>query len=138
MKKGKVLLVEDDQNTRNQLKWAFSDGYKVFLAEDRENSINIFQNENPQIVLLDLSLSAYEEGEVEGLIILDKMINLNPKVKIIVVTANEDEKNALKAIRMGAYDYYLKPVNIDELKLIVKRAFRGEKSKKFNKRSIRK
>ncbi|OGL42049.1 MAG: PEP-CTERM-box response regulator transcription factor [Candidatus Schekmanbacteria bacterium GWA2_38_11] len=123
MKKGKVLLVEDDQNTRNQLKWAFSDGYKVFLAEDRENSINIFQNENPQIVLLDLSLSAYEEGEVEGLIILDKMIYLNPKVKIIVVTANEDEKNALKAIKMGAYDYYLKPVNIDELKLIVKRAF---------------
>jgi len=123
MKRQKVLIVEDDPNARRQLKWAFSDNYKVFLAEDKEDSMKIFKAENPQIVLLDLSLSEHREGEIDGLVILDEIINFSPQTKVIIVTGNEDEKNALKAIRMGAYDYYLKPIDIEELRLIVKRAF---------------
>lgn len=122
MKKQKILIVEDDSNAKKQLKWAFSDEYKVFMAEDKESSINIFKNENPQIVMLDLGLSPFDEMGTEGLTILEEIISISPQTKVIVVTGNEDEKNALKAIRMGAYDYYLKPINIDELKLIVKRA----------------
>ncbi|OGL40492.1 MAG: PEP-CTERM-box response regulator transcription factor [Candidatus Schekmanbacteria bacterium RIFCSPHIGHO2_02_FULL_38_11] len=122
MKKQKILIVEDDSNAKKQLKWAFSDEYKVFMAEDKESSVDIFKNENPQIVILDLGLSPFDEMGTEGLTILNEIITISPQTKVIVVTGNEDEKNALKAIRMGAHDYYLKPINIGELKLIVKRA----------------
>ncbi len=122
MKTHKILIVEDDLNAKKQLKWAFSDKYKVFMAEDKKSALTIFINENPQIVMLDLGLSPYDENGTEGLAILEEIITISPQTKVIVVTGNDDDKNAIKSIKMGAYDYYLKPINIDELKLIVKRA----------------
>jgi len=118
----KLLIVEDDPGLLSQLKWCF-EGYEVFTAEDRESAIIELRRHEPMVVLQDLGLPPKPESVEEGLLTLTETLKLAPHTKVIVVTGNGDQENALTAVAQGAYDFYEKPVDTDTLKLLVDRAF---------------
>jgi len=117
-----LLIVEDDAGLQSQLKWCF-DGYKVLIANDREEAITLLRRYEPPVVLLDLGLPPDPENATEGLAALDDILSLIPGTKVVIVTGNDERENAIKAIAKGAYDYYQKPVDAEVLGLIVSRAF---------------
>lgn len=118
----KLLIVEDDPGLLSQLKWCF-EGYDVYTAENREQAIAELRRHEPTVILQDLGLPPKPEGVEEGLATLAETLKLAPHTKVIVVTGNGDQENALTAIAQGAYDFYEKPVDTDTLKLLVDRAF---------------
>ncbi len=117
-----LLIVEDDLGLQSQLRWHF-DQYEVVIAEDREAAIEELRRHEPEVVLQDLGLPPDDEGVEEGFKALDEILRLAPYTKVIVVTGNHDYENAVRAVSLGAYDFYEKPVNTDVLDLIVQRAF---------------
>lgn len=120
--KMKLLIVEDDLGLQSQLRWHF-DQYEVVIAGDREEAINAIRLHEPPIVLQDLGLPPDDEGVDEGFKCIQEISSLAPTTKIIVMTGNADYENAVRAVAMGAYDFYQKPVNPDTLDLIIQRAF---------------
>ncbi len=118
----KLLIVEDDPGLLNQLKWCF-EGYDVYTAENHEDAIVELRRHEPAVVLQDLGLPPKPEGVEVGLATLAETLKLAPHTKVIVVTGNGDQENALTAVAQGAYDFYEKPVDTDTLKLLVDRAF---------------
>ena len=118
----KLLIVEDDPGLRNQLCWCF-DGYEALTAEDRETALSLLRLHTPPIVLLDLGLPPDPANASEGLKALEQIKALQPDTKVIVVTGNDERENALRAVAMGAYDFYQKPVDADVLRLLVDRAY---------------
>ena len=129
----KLLIVEDDPGLLNQLKWCFED-YEVFTAEDREQAIIELRRHEPMVVLQDLGLPPVPEGVEEGFATLKETLRLSPHTKVIVVTGNGDQRNALTAVAQGAYDFYEKPVDTDTLKLLVDRAFNISELEEENRR----
>jgi two-component system NtrC family response regulator len=117
-----LLIVEDDEGLQRQLKWAY-EGYEVVCAGDRGGAIDALRAHEPAVVTLDLGLPPDPDGTEEGFATLAEILRLKPDTKVIVATGHGARESALKAIAMGAYDYYRKPVDIDELGLIVARAF---------------
>ncbi len=117
-----LLIVEDDEGLQRQLKWAY-EGYKVVCAGDRPSAIEALRVHEPAVVTLDLGLPPDPDGTQEGFATLEEILRLKPDTKVIVATGHGARESALKAIGMGAYDFYKKPVDIDELGLIVARAF---------------
>jgi two-component system, NtrC family, response regulator len=120
--KRKLLIVEDDQGLQRQLKWSYED-FEVFCASNRSEAIALIRAEEPDVVTLDLGLPPDPDGTTEGFATLDEMLRLKPDTKIIVASGHNAKESALQAIAAGAWDFYQKPVDIDELHLIVKRAF---------------
>ena len=118
----RLLIVEDDAALRDQLKWAF-DGLEVFFAENRTQAIAALRQHEPQVVLQDLGLPPDAEGATEGFATLAQIVELAPATKVIVVTGNHDRDRAVRAVALGAYDFYEKPVDVEVLRLIVSRAF---------------
>ena len=119
----KLLITDDSDEIRTQMKWGFSKEYDVILAKDGKESLALFTKYMPRVTILDLGLPPHENGTEEGFRCLQQMFWLNPAAKVIVLTGNDQRENALKAIEMGAYDFYQKPANLDELRVIVRRAF---------------
>ncbi|HET9812925.1 MAG TPA: PEP-CTERM-box response regulator transcription factor [Sphingomicrobium sp.] len=117
-----LLVVEDDEGLQRQLKWAY-EGYQVVCAGDRRSAIEAVRMHEPMVVTLDLGLPPDPDGTDEGFAVLEEVLRLKPDAKVIVATGHGARESALKAIGMGAYDFYKKPVDIDELGLIVARAF---------------
>jgi len=117
-----LLAVEDNPGLQKQLKWSF-DGYQVYIAGDRVAALELLQRHTIPVVTLDLGLPPDPANASEGLAALTEILNLLPHAKVIVVTGNDDKKNALEAIARGAYDFYQKPVEPDVLALIVDRAY---------------
>lgn len=118
----KLLIVEDDPGLLSQLRWCF-DSYDLLTAEDRVSAINELRRHEPMVVLQDLGLPPHPEGVEEGFATLQEILQLAPHTKVIVVTGNGDQANAVKSVGMGAYDFYQKPVDTDTLQLLVDRAF---------------
>lgn len=123
MNKPKLLIAEDDEDLRTQMKWALTQDYEVFLAEDRSSALEVLKMERPAVVTLDLGLPPRPEGVEEGFLALGEMLELNPLTKVIIITGQGEKDNALKAIGLGAYDFFSKPIQIDELKVVLRRAF---------------
>lgn len=121
-KKRKILVVEDDPSIQSQMRWALDD-FDVHLAGDRPAALEIARRESPKVVILDLGMPPDEAGATEGLAALDELLKLEPLTKVIVVTGNSEHEVAVEAVRIGAYDFISKPVEIDFLKLIIGRAF---------------
>src|SRR6185437_12543293 len=117
-----LLVVEDDEGLQRQLKWAY-DGYEVVCASDRPSAIDALRAHEPAVVTLDLGLPPDPDGTEEGFATLAEILRLKPDTKVIVATGHGARESATRAIAMGAYDFYKKPVDIDELGLIVARAF---------------
>ncbi len=118
----KLLIVDDDPGIQKQLKWSLSD-YDVVLADTRDSAIAAVRRYEPKVVTLDLGLPPDEANASEGLAALKEILTIAPHTKVIVITGNDDRTNALKAIEMGAYDFYQKPVDADVINVIVSRAF---------------
>nr|WP_207140192.1 PEP-CTERM-box response regulator transcription factor [Rhodovibrio salinarum] len=117
------MIVDDDPGLRKQLRWAF-DGHTVDLAEDRRSALAAHARNPSDVVLLDLGMPPDVDGPSEGLATLQEILDRAPHTKVIVMTGQRERAYALKAIALGAYDYYEKPVQLEEIALIVDRAFR--------------
>jgi two-component system NtrC family response regulator len=120
--KAKLLIVEDDEGLQRQLRWAYDD-YEVLTASDRNAAIDLLRSEEPPVVTLDLGLPPDPDGVTEGFATLETILSLKPETKVIVASGHGARESALRAIASGAYDFYQKPVDIDQLGLIVRRAF---------------
>jgi len=117
----KLLFVEDDPGLRRQLKWSFSE-FPVVLAPDRPSALEIARKERPDVVVLDLGLPPDDQGASEGLALLEELRAFDPRLKLIVLTGNEDRSNAVRAISLGAFDFCGKPMDGELLKVIIGRA----------------
>ncbi len=120
--KPKLLIVEDDPGLQAQLKWAYPD-FTVIIAGDRASALTALRSEEPAVVTLDLGLPPNPDGTTEGFAVLDEIMALKPDTKVIVASGHGARESALLAIAKGAYDFYQKPVDIEALGLIVRRAF---------------
>jgi two-component system NtrC family response regulator len=128
-----LLIVEDDEGLQRQLKWAY-EGYRVVSAGDRAAAIEMMRLHEPAVVTLDLGLPPDPDGTAEGFATLTEILQLKPDTKVIVASGHGARESALKAIALGAYDFYRKPVDIDELGLIVSRAFHVQEIEAENRR----
>ncbi|MCE5211011.1 MAG: PEP-CTERM-box response regulator transcription factor [Deltaproteobacteria bacterium] len=123
MKKQKLLIIDDDEDLRTQMKWAMVDEYDVFLAEDRTSAITAMNKEQPAVVTLDLGLPPLPAGVEEGFAVLDEILNEYGRTKVIIITGRGEKEHALRAVEKGAYDFFYKPIQLDELKVVLHRAF---------------
>ena len=122
MKKPGILIIEDKKDIRDQMRWALSKEYIVHTAGDKKEALNAIAKKSPDVITLDLGLPPDEDGSTEGMACLKEIIALDPLSKVIIITGNTEKENALKGVSMGAYDYLAKPVEIDDLKVILKRS----------------
>jgi len=129
----KLLIVEDDEGLQAQLKWAYED-FDVTIVGDRESALTALRSEEPAVVTLDLGLPPDPDGTTEGFAVLDAIMALRPQTKVIVASGHGARESALKAIENGAYDFYQKPVDIEALGLIVRRALNLARIEDENKR----
>jgi two-component system NtrC family response regulator len=118
----RLLIVDDDEDLRTQMKWALAEEYDVTLAEDRGSALKAFQKKRPDIVTLDLGLPPRPASVEEGFEALSEILTVDPHVKVIVITGRGEKAHAFKAVADGAYDFLSKPVEIDELKVVLRRA----------------
>jgi two-component system NtrC family response regulator len=128
-----LLIVEDDEGLQRQLKWAY-DGYRVVAAHNRAEAIDALRLHEPAVVTLDLGLPPDPDGTSEGFACLTEILALKPDAKVIVASGHGARESALRAIALGAYDFYRKPVDIDDLGLIVSRAFQLHELEAENRR----
>ena len=128
-----LLVVEDDEGLQRQLKWAY-EAYEVVFASDRAAALDQLRVHEPAVVTLDLGLPPDPDGTAEGFATLTEILRLKPDTKVIVASGHGARESALKAIGLGAYDFYRKPVDIDELGLIVARAFHLNEIENENRR----
>ena len=134
-KKPALLIVEDDEGLQAQLKWAYED-FEVHIAGDRDSALALLRSETPSVVTLDLGLPPDPDGTSEGFAVLDAIMELKPDTKVIVASGHGARESALQAIERGAYDFYQKPLDIDALGLIVRRAFNLHQIEDENRRLV--
>ncbi|MDD2540807.1 MAG: PEP-CTERM-box response regulator transcription factor [Desulfuromonadaceae bacterium] len=119
----KLIIIEDNQEISNQLRWGLAKEYEVFVACDRMEALPLIKKHAPRVITLDLGLPPDETGCEEGFRCLEEILQRTPSAKVIMITGNDERENALRAVQCGAYDYYCKPFDLSELKVILKRAF---------------
>jgi two-component system, NtrC family, response regulator len=120
---GLLLIVEDDLALQKQIKWSL-DRFESVTASDRESALLQFRRHQPAVVTMDLGLPPDPDSVSEGFRLLQQLLDLDSHVKVIVLTGQNDQANALRAIALGAYDFLAKPFEPDMLNLTVERAFR--------------
>jgi two-component system NtrC family response regulator len=123
MDSAKLLIVEDDEEIRTQMKWALAQDYEVCLAEDRQSAMEVLKRERPPVMTLDLGLPPHPREVTEGFNLLSEALQLDTLTKVIVITGQTERTHALQAVGQGAYDFLCKPVQLGELKGILNRAF---------------
>ena len=122
MNKPKLLIVEDDEAIRSQLKYALREHFVLAFAEDRVQAMTVLEEFRPALVSLDLGLPPAADAADEGLKALDEILRVAPGTKVVVVTGNGDRANALRAVELGAFDYLSKPVDVEAFKVVLSRA----------------
>jgi len=131
----KLLVVEDDPGLQKQLRWCF-DGYEVLTMGDRGHALEQVRRHQPPVVTLDLGLPPDPNGSSEGFATLEQILQVAPRTKVIVVTGNDDRENAVRAVGMGAYDFFNKPINAELLGFLVNRAYRMHELETENRRLL--
>jgi two-component system NtrC family response regulator len=121
MAKTRLLIVEDDEDIRTQMKWALCNDYEVLTAGDRAGALAAFTANRPAVTLLDLGLPPHPNEPEEGLAVLSAILASDPLAKVIIVSGQGEKQNALRAVGAGAYDFLCKPVEMDELRLLLQR-----------------
>lgn len=130
----KLLIIEDNEEIRTQLKWGFKKDYDILLGRNAMEGIRLFKKHMPKVVTLDLGLPPFEGGTSEGFRCFEEILGISPFTKIIVITGNDDIENAIRSVHLGAYDYYKKPIDLAELKVIIKRALHLYRIEEENRR----
>ena len=128
-----MLIIEDDPALQTQMTWAF-DAYEPVVAGDRDDALAQLRRHNPAVVTMDLGLPPHPDDPSEGFQLLQDMLSVAPDTKVIVLTGQNEHANALKAIALGAYDFYSKPFQPEILSLIIERAHRLHELQAENKR----
>jgi two-component system, NtrC family, response regulator len=118
----KLLIVDDNEEIRKQLKWGFGNEYHILTASDGKEALSLFKKHRPKVVTLDLGLSPLPNGTDEGFRCLEEILRAHSLTKVIIITGNDERENALRAVQLGAYDFYQKPIELKELKVIIRRA----------------
>lgn len=118
-----LLIVDDDEEIRTQMRWALAQEYEVVQAGDRAAALDLFREHRPHVVLLDLGLPPRPGSPDEGLATLAELLAVDRTAKIVIVSGQTEKANALRAIGEGAYDFLGKPVDMQELRLVLKRCF---------------
>ncbi len=121
--KPKLLIVDDDEELRVQMEWALAREYEIALAADRAQALEAHAIHRPFVVTLDLGLPPHADDVKEGFATLADLLGEDPLIKVIVITGRAERAHALEAIHQGAYDHMRKPVQMEELKVILRRAF---------------
>ena len=128
-----LLIIEDDSGLQSQLRWHF-DQYETVVADNRQDAIAALRLHEASVIIQDLGLPPDEDGVDEGFKCIQDILRISPNSKIIVMTGKTDRDNALRAVAMGAYDFYQKPVDPSTLDLIVQRAFNIFELEDYNRR----
>ncbi len=128
-----LLIVEDDLALQKQIKWSL-DQFESVTADERESALNQLRQHTPAVVTMDLGLPPDADGVSEGFKLLEQMLAALPEVKVIVLTGQNGQDNALRAVAMGAYDFLAKPFEPEVLNLTVERAFRLHELQAENRR----
>ena len=128
-----LLMVEDDRGLQKQMRWSFDD-YEVVFAEDRDSAIAALRRVEPAVMTLDLGLPPNPDTPEEGFRILEEVLSLAPGTKVIALTGQNDRANAVRAIGLGAYDFFAKPFEAETLGLVIARAFRLADLERENRR----
>ena len=121
MTKTRLLIVDDDEDIRTQMKWALGNDYDLLTAGDRAGALAAFAAHHPAVTLLDLGLPPCPNQPDEGLAVLSKLLAQDPLAKVIVVSGQGEKQNAMRAVGAGAYDFLCKPVDMDQLRLLLQR-----------------
>ena len=119
--KPSVLIVDDDEAIRTQMKWALSEDYEVYFAEDRQGALDVFKAHPPAVTLLDLGLPPRPNECDEGLAVLSDILAIDNTAKVIIISGQSEKQNAIEAVGAGAYDFLCKPVEMEELRLLLRR-----------------
>ncbi len=115
-----VLVVDDEQGIRDQLCWALSEDWEVSTAADVESALAATKEHHPALVILDINLDVTKDS-LEGIDLIGHILDIEPTAKIIMVTGHGQKENAIKCIERGAYDFFNKPVEIEELRTVIRR-----------------
>jgi two-component system response regulator AtoC len=116
-----VLVVDDDERLRKQVYWALKDSYRVLQAQDRPQAHQVIEEAPVDLILLDLRLPPRVNTPEEGMKTLEEIRSAKPEIGVIVITADKKEETCLKAIENGAYDYFSKPFDLEEMRVVLKR-----------------
>ncbi len=128
-----LLIVEDDLALQKQIKWSL-DRFESVAAHDRESALVQARRHQPAVVTMDLGLPPDADSVSEGFKLLEQLLSIDGDMKVIVLTGQNDRANALRAVAMGAYDFFAKPFEPELLNLTVERAFRLAELQAENKR----
>jgi len=124
MDKPGILIIDDDDEVRTQMKWALRQHYDVLLAEDRQSALKQLKEHRPAVVSLDLGLPPSPGDTREGFAALADLLHSDPSLKVIVITGQGEKSNGVQAIAQGAYDFFCKPVRAEELRIVLARALK--------------
>lgn len=128
-----LLIVEDDLALQKQIKWSL-DQFDSATASDRESALIQLRRCQPAVVTMDLGLPPDPDSVSEGFKLLEQMLDVDPQVKVIVLTGQNDQAHALRAVALGAYDFLAKPFDPEILSLTVERALRLSELQAENRR----
>jgi two-component system NtrC family response regulator len=117
-----LLIVEDQESIATQLRWGLTAEYEISCATTGKAALDLMETGRPDLVTLDLGLPPHAQGTSEGLRLLGELLSRDKNLKVIVITGTQDENAALEAIRLGASDYYQKPVDLEGLKVVLRRS----------------
>jgi two-component system NtrC family response regulator len=122
MSRSSLLVVDDHEHILKQLSWALADDFEVHTASSREAALEAMHRVRPRLMTVDLALTPGNGRRREGFEVLQAALRLDPTIKAVVITSDQEEETALEAVRMGAFDYFIKPLPLDELRGALKRA----------------
>jgi len=134
MNKRKLLIVEDEVAVAKQLKWGLGSNYEISMAHDPDQARGLLNKARFAVVILDLGLPPNPDNPVEGFRLLEDIVSTWPQTKVIVTTGNSEQVNAVRAIGLGAEDFYAKPVDLNLLNFILERTFKIHELEEMNRR----
>lgn len=130
-----LLIVEDDLALQKQIKWSL-DRFESVTAHDRDSALVQIRRFAPPVVTMDLGLPPDADNVSEGFKLLEQILAIDSSTKVIVLTGQNDQLNALRAVALGAYDFFAKPFEPELLNLTVDRAFRLFELQRENRRLL--
>jgi len=129
-----ILIVDDDERQRKQIYWALKDYYELFQAANRVETLQIVNEHPVDLVLLDLHLPPREDTAEEGMKLLREIKKVHSEISVVVITADDGKKTSLEAVKHGACDYFTKPLDLEEVKVVLKRALYMQNLQQENER----